>query len=102
MAVTIKIKRGNFANLPSSAPAGELHACLDTGQLFVGTGPGMREISGTGGVLEIPATKQWFEDSNQRIDQFVFTYSSDGRTETWNITWDANTGNVITSEKVVT
>jgi hypothetical protein len=56
-------------------------------------------ISG-GGSVEIPDTKQWIEDANQRNDTFIFTYPD--RTETWTIVWNAETGDVISSNKVVT
>lgn len=38
MGTHIRIRRGNKANLPSSAPSGMPLYCEDTNQLFIGTG----------------------------------------------------------------
>jgi hypothetical protein len=42
---TIQLKRGNKANLPTTALLGEPIVTLDTGELFIGTGTGVRKIS---------------------------------------------------------
>lgn len=42
---TIKLKRGNKANLPVSAREGEALVTLDTCELFIGTGTGLRKVS---------------------------------------------------------
>jgi hypothetical protein len=42
---TILLKRGLKANLPSSAAIGEPLVTLDTAELFIGTGTGLRKIS---------------------------------------------------------
>lgn len=44
--VTIKTRGGNKENLPASAPERELLVTLDTGELFVGTGTGVKQIGG--------------------------------------------------------
>lgn len=44
-STTILFKRGIKANLPSSAAVGEPLVTLDTAELFIGTGTGLRKIS---------------------------------------------------------
>ena len=38
MATSIRVRRGNKANLPASAPSGMLLWCEDTKELYMGTG----------------------------------------------------------------
>ena len=38
MTTSIRVRRGNRANLPASAPSGMLLWCEDTKELFIGTG----------------------------------------------------------------
>lgn len=45
MSQTIQVRRGNAANVPSTALPGEPLFTLDTHQLFVGTGTGLKEIA---------------------------------------------------------
>lgn len=42
MIQQISLKKGNKANLPSSAPVGEPLFCLDTGELYIGMGEGIK------------------------------------------------------------
>lgn len=44
--VTMQQKRGLKANLPASAPAGQLLVTTDTNELFVGTGTGVVQVGG--------------------------------------------------------
>ena len=44
MPTNIRIRRGNKANLPSSAPSGMPLWCEDTQELYVGTGNGVKII----------------------------------------------------------
>ena len=58
---TIQLKRGNKANLPSSAAVGEPLVTLDTGELFVGTGSSLRKISD----IMVSETEPAAEDRNK-------------------------------------
>jgi len=42
MGTNIRIRRGNKAQLPSSAPSGMPLYCQDTNQLYIGTGTGVK------------------------------------------------------------
>ncbi len=44
MALSIRLKRGLLANLPATAPDGELLLATDTHQLFRGTGTGVEAV----------------------------------------------------------
>ena len=44
MPTNIRIRRGNKANLPSSAPSGMPLWCEDTQELYIGTGDGLKLI----------------------------------------------------------
>ena len=44
MATNIRIRRGNKANLPRSAPSGMPLWCEDTKELYIGTGSGVQII----------------------------------------------------------
>lgn len=44
----IKPRRGVRANLPESAPEGELLICIDSGELFLGTGSGTKQLAVSG------------------------------------------------------
>jgi hypothetical protein len=54
MSVTIQVRRGLAANLPSSAAIGELLFATDTGILYIGTGTGI--IPSSSAHLELTAT----------------------------------------------
>jgi hypothetical protein len=45
--ITLQLKRGLKANLPASAPAGAPLLTLDTNELFVGTGSGIKKVVDT-------------------------------------------------------
>lgn len=64
MIQQISFKKGNKANLPSSAPVGEPLFCLDTGELYVGMGEGIKpkpitntELSSQLDTIEIKTNK---------------------------------------------
>lgn len=48
MSATMQIRRGLEANLPSTAPSGELLFTTDTDKLFIGTGTGIIQVGGSG------------------------------------------------------
>jgi hypothetical protein len=66
MASVIQIKRGLKANLPLTAVAGELLLCLDTGELFYGTGAGIRNVSD-----KIPNVKAWRSAINYKTGDLI-------------------------------
>jgi Major tropism determinant N-terminal domain len=45
MSTVLQIKRGLAANLPTSAPIGELFYATDTNELFIGTGTGIEQLT---------------------------------------------------------
>lgn len=47
--MNIRVKRGNKANLPASAPSGTFLWCEDTKELYMGTGTGVQLINSTNG-----------------------------------------------------
>lgn len=58
--VTMQQKRGLKANLPASAPAGQLLITTDTNELFVGTGTGIEQVGG--GMVEHAVNYVLFND----------------------------------------
>lgn len=53
MSNIIKLRRGNFADLPAAGTrAGEPRFCLDTGQLFIDDGAANKEITPTAAILD--------------------------------------------------
>jgi hypothetical protein len=59
--VTMQQKRGLKANLPASAPAGQLIVTTDTNEIFVGTGTGVAQLGG--GAPAHQTTYTVFEDN---------------------------------------
>lgn len=57
MSLTIQLKRGLKANLPASAPAGELYTTTDTKELNIGTGAAVVPVKvDYANLLNVPAS----------------------------------------------
>ena len=59
MQSNIRFKRGNFSNLPTSAPSGTPLWCNDTHELYIGTGNSVAKVassSSSGGGSSSSAT----------------------------------------------
>ena len=62
MADLIRIRRGNFADLPT-LDTGEFGLCTDTGELFIGTAAGNIQVS-----MSSLSDQRWQDSSQQRQD----------------------------------
>jgi hypothetical protein len=89
--VTMQQKRGLKANLPASAPSGQLLIAQDTRELFVGTGTGVVQIGASGD----HKTEHTFYDDYQQVYADGFPGTSDPKArEGWYFT-NASAGNKI-------